>query len=195
MIGVNAAEAGSGKVGVVGKSTNNIGSTNSNGSTNATSKSIVIDSQGKALIGEWSATTKLTSPANAEDHWLKYVTEFPEFSNAAQYVEGAQNFMTKPLSNTLSKVRLNGGTLYYEAATSTFAVKNSAGEPRTMFRPADEINYWNKQWSMDCLNARVVKITYFLRMEGMRFVLFVTGRTTPFNLESRIIKTGQIILD
>ena len=38
-----------------------------------------------------------------------------------------------------------GDTLIYNQATNTFLVKGIDGAPRTMFRPTDGINYWNKQ--------------------------------------------------
>jgi filamentous hemagglutinin len=78
-------------------------------------------------------------------HWSKHAAEFPEFRNASQYVESAQKFVSNPPTNVLTKTRPNGDVLFYDTASNTFAVKNSAGAPRTMFRPTDGINYWNKQ--------------------------------------------------
>lgn len=114
-------------------------------SVNGSDKKTIIDSKGNALVGDWSATQKLTAPENALSHWIKHSSEFPEYSNASQYMEGAQTFVSKPPSNVLIKTRANGDTLLYDPLSNTFAVKTVDGTPRTMFRPADGINYWRKQ--------------------------------------------------
>jgi hypothetical protein len=108
-------------------------------------KTIIVDSKGNALSGDWSTTKALTSSENAGAHWSKHGGEFPEFKNTSQYVDGAQNFVTNPPATVLTKTRPNGDVLLYDPVSNTFAVKNSAGAPRTMFRPTDGINYWNKQ--------------------------------------------------
>jgi len=45
----------------------------------------------------------------------------------------------------LTKTRPNGDTLYYDPSTNTFAVQNANGAPKTMFKPAAGMAYWNKQ--------------------------------------------------
>ncbi|MFV0456881.1 MAG: hypothetical protein ACK5NQ_18195, partial [Pseudomonas sp.] len=114
------------------------------GAKEAPGKTIIVDSQGNALVGDWSVTKKLTAPENAFAHWTKHSSEFPEYSNASQYVEGAQSFVSNPPANVLTKMR-NGDTLLYDPSSNTFAVKTADGAPRTMFRPSDGINYWSKQ--------------------------------------------------
>ncbi|MBA8737071.1 hemagglutinin repeat-containing protein, partial [Chromobacterium violaceum] len=106
---------------------------------------INVDNKGNALIGDWSATKSLSAPENAGIHWGKHSSEFPEIENASQYVEIAQGFVSNPPAGVLKKVRPNGDVLLYDPATNTFAVKNSSGAPRTMFRPGDGINYWKRQ--------------------------------------------------
>lgn len=71
--------------------------------------------------------------------------EFSEYQNAKQYVEGAKNFFNNPLSGTLMKFRPNGDKLFFNPANNTFGVQGADGAPRTMFRPNDGFNYWNKQ--------------------------------------------------
>ncbi|MDD7973647.1 hypothetical protein [Roseinatronobacter alkalisoli] len=111
---------------------------------NAGSPAIYVDSKGNAIVGGWSSTRRLTSPENALGHWNKHRTEFPEYSNAAQYVEGAQTFVRSPPATALTKTR-GADTLIYDPPTNTFAVKTSDGVPRTMFRPSVGIDYWNRQ--------------------------------------------------
>ncbi|WP_354681460.1 hypothetical protein [Cupriavidus plantarum] len=93
----------------------------------------------------WSSKQNQTSVENAYGHWDKHQSEFPEYKNSVQYVQGAQNFVTDPPAGTLIKTRPNGDTLLYNPATNTFATKTADGAPRTMFRPKDGIDYWNKQ--------------------------------------------------
>ena len=93
----------------------------------------------------WTGTKNKTGVENAFGHFKKHGKEFPEFPNATQYAQGARNFVTNPPKRTFTKVRPNGDKLFYNPATNTFAVQRADGALRTMFRPADGINYWNKQ--------------------------------------------------
>ncbi len=93
----------------------------------------------------WTSTNSKSSVENAFGHWQKQRPELPEFHNAAQYVQGTKDFFNNPPSGTLKKVRPNGDTLFYNPANNTFAIQAPDGSPRTMFRPASGMNYWNKQ--------------------------------------------------
>jgi RHS repeat-associated protein len=93
----------------------------------------------------WTATKTKTPVQNAFRHWKDHGVEFPEFQNAKQYVEGTKSFFSNPPVGTLTKVRPNGDKLFYNPANNTFGVQAADGAPRTMFRPTDDINYWNKQ--------------------------------------------------
>ncbi|QYY31134.1 MULTISPECIES: hypothetical protein [Cupriavidus] len=108
-----------------------------------------VDAALGAVVGGagsfWSSKKNQSSVENAYGHWDKHQSEFPEYQNSVQYVQGAQNFVTNPPAGTLVKTRPNGDTLLYDPATNTFATKTADGAPRTMFRPQDGIGYWNKQ--------------------------------------------------
>lgn len=113
---------------------------------------ITVDTKGNALIGDWSNTKTLSSPANADAHWIKHQAEFPEFTNAGQYIKGTQDFVNNPPAGTLSRLRLDGDTVYYNPITDTFAVKSPTGAPRTMFVPnpvkhgyPSNLDYFNAQ--------------------------------------------------
>ncbi|HEX3627414.1 MAG TPA: toxin TcdB middle/N-terminal domain-containing protein [Verrucomicrobiae bacterium] len=93
----------------------------------------------------WSSTKARSAVENAFAHWEKHRAEFPEFQNAKQYVEGAKDFFKTPPPGTLTKIRSNGDKLFYNPASNTFGVQAANGAPRTMFRPSDGMNYWNKQ--------------------------------------------------
>lgn len=116
-----------------------------------TGQTVIVDSKGNALVGDWSSTKKLTSPENALAHWNKHQSEFPEYSNASQYVAGAQSFISSPPSSVITKTR-GGDTLLYDPTTNIFAVRGSDGAPRTMFKPdpskhghATNMDYFNAQ--------------------------------------------------
>ncbi|MGB9992949.1 hypothetical protein [Pseudoduganella rhizocola] len=100
------------------------------------------ESLSKAAI--WSSKKGVTSVENAYGHWKKHAAEFPEFQNAKQYVDAARSFVTNPPAGALTKVK-DGNTLIYDAATNTFGSRAANGVPRTMFRPRDGIDYWNRQ--------------------------------------------------
>lgn len=93
----------------------------------------------------WSSTKSKSAVENALGHWNKHKSEFPEIQNAKQYAEKAKSFLTNPPQGTLTKTNARGDTLRYDPGTNTFGVLGQDGAPRTMFRPTDGINYWNRQ--------------------------------------------------
>ncbi|EJL70929.1 RHS repeat-associated core domain protein containing protein [Chryseobacterium populi] len=95
--------------------------------------------------GLWTSTKNMSSAGNAFSHFKKHGNEFPEFGNSLQYAEGAHQFMSKSPAGTLMKTRTNGDIMKYHPTTNTFGVTNSAGAPKTLFRPKDGMNYWLKQ--------------------------------------------------
>ncbi|KQU77029.1 hypothetical protein ASE08_04775 [Rhizobacter sp. Root16D2] len=72
------------------------------------------------------------------------VEPFPELANSKQYVEAAHSLAAHPPARALTKAR-GAETLMYDQATNTFLVRGADSAPKTMFRPTDGINYWNKQ--------------------------------------------------
>ncbi|EJC85478.1 hypothetical protein Rleg4DRAFT_7363 [Rhizobium leguminosarum bv. trifolii WSM2297] len=100
----------------------------------------------------WSSTGSKTAVENAYGHWDKHVSEFPEYQNSLQYVQGARDFVANPPTGTLTITRSNGDTVLYNPTTNTFAVKSADGTPRTMFRPdptehgyPTNLDYFNAQ--------------------------------------------------
>jgi len=96
--------------------------------------------------GSWWTPGRPGDPVrNAYEHWKKHGSEFPEYKNAKQYVDGARDFVNNSPTGTLTKARPNGDTLFYHPGSNTFAVTDASGALRTMFRPNSGINYWNAQ--------------------------------------------------
>jgi len=85
------------------------------------------------------------SSANAEEHWRKHGAQFSEDHNAREYEDEASNFVHSPPARAEIKHRENGDTLIYDHDTNTFAVEDSHGNPRTMFKPERGEAYWDRQ--------------------------------------------------
>lgn len=86
----------------------------------------------------WSATRGKTPVQNAFGHYEKHVVkrgEFPSIKNAKQYVDQATGFLNNPPAGTLSKTRPNGDVVRFNPNTDEFGIMNSAGAPRTYFKP------------------------------------------------------------
>ena len=45
----------------------------------------------------------------------------------------------------MTKTRDNGDILLYHPESNTLGIKSKDGAPRTMFKPADKMDYWNDQ--------------------------------------------------
>jgi len=98
----------------------------------------------KAAVPLWSSTQRKSAVQNALGHWNKHKAEFPELTNSKQYVEAAHSLAANPPATALIKKR-GADTLIYDTSTNTFLVKGADGAPRSMFRPVDGIDYFNKQ--------------------------------------------------
>ena len=93
----------------------------------------------------WTSTGTKTGIENAVSHWNKHEDEFPKYENAEQYFDGALDVVNNPPEGTLTKTAANGDNLIYDPISNTFAVQSSNGQIRTMFRPSDGLDYWNRQ--------------------------------------------------
>jgi filamentous hemagglutinin len=85
------------------------------------------------------------SAGNAQEHWQKHGSEFPQMHSERDYVNAANAFVHHPPFDALIKHDARGDTLFYEPSTDTFAVMNAAGEPRTFFKPDSGARYWARQ--------------------------------------------------
>lgn len=65
--------------------------------------------------------------------------------SAEDYLARVRAFTRQPPGGTEIVTRANGDTLFYQAATNTFAVVDRDGVPRTMFKPDDGPTYWARQ--------------------------------------------------
>ena len=93
----------------------------------------------------WTSTNHSSNIDNAIRHWSDHGADFPELKSIDEYVDYAHDFLKNPPQGVLTKTRANGDVLRYDPASNTFAVMNSAGKPKTIFKPNDGYNYWLKQ--------------------------------------------------
>ena len=115
-------------------------------------RTIQVDQSGNALMGDWSSTKTLTSPDNALSHWNNHASEFPQYTNADQYAQAAQNFVDNPPPGTLTKTRANGDTIFFDPASDTFAVSYGTGAPKPMFIPDPAVHGYTT--NLDYFNAQ-----------------------------------------
>jgi pyocin large subunit-like protein len=66
-----------------------------------------------------------------------------------QFVLKAHAFVGHPPKGTLTLTRKNGDTLFYDPKGNVFAVASKDGAPRTMFKPDDGMDYWQKQKGLE----------------------------------------------
>ena len=104
---------------------------------------VYCDATNKVSI--WSPGKTGNAVENAFGHFKKHGSEFLEFQNSKQYVEGAKKFFSDPPSGALTKTRASGDKLFYDPPSNTFGVQAADGAPKTMFRPDKGIDYWNKK--------------------------------------------------
>ena len=84
-------------------------------------------------------------PANLTRHWEKHQKEFPNFKTEKEYGDFALKFFQYPPQGTLFKRNQAGDYLFYYQKWNVFGVTTKDGVPKTMFRPTQGINYWNRQ--------------------------------------------------
>lgn len=92
----------------------------------------------------WAITPDYNPRDNARYHWRKHQLEFAnEYDNAAEYAQGAVNFVENPPAGSIIRDNLeNGRTAIYHRETNTLAFTDSFGKVRSMFRPnANDHNY------------------------------------------------------
>jgi len=99
----------------------------------------------------WTSTRTGTSVSNAFRHFKDHGADFGA-RNAVDYTKQAQAFLRSPPSGTLSRVRSNGDVVRYNPGSNTFGVMDSAGAPRTFFRPDPSVHGYPS--NLDYFNAQ-----------------------------------------
>ena len=92
----------------------------------------------------WSSTRRYTAEENAQRAFARNGEAFGA-ADVDAYVRQAHAFISDPPAGTETARRRNGDTIFYHAASNTFAVATADGAPRTMFKPDDGAAYWAEQ--------------------------------------------------
>lgn len=92
----------------------------------------------------WSETRSRSAEEGARRAFERNGAAFGA-ADVDAYVRAAHAFIASPPAGTETAERANGDTLYYHAASNTFAVATREGAPRTMFKPDDGPAYWAEQ--------------------------------------------------
>lgn len=92
----------------------------------------------------WSSNAKYSAEENAAYHFERNGADF-EARTVDAFVRKAHAFVNDPPRGALTMTRANGDRLVYDEKTNTFAVATRDGAPRTMFKPDDGLEYWERQ--------------------------------------------------
>lgn len=92
----------------------------------------------------WSEARNRTPEEGAQRSFERNGEDFGAATVDA-YIQQAHAFIADPPAGTETVQRRNGDTLYYHAASNTFAVATRDGAPRTLFRPDEGAAYWAEQ--------------------------------------------------
>jgi hypothetical protein len=104
-------------------------------------KDVVPQIDGKPM---WSASRRYSAEEGAQRAFARNGEAFGA-RDIDQFVRKAQAFVEHPPKGTLTLTRANGDTLFYDPKGNVFAVASKTGAPRTMFKPDDGMDYWQKQ--------------------------------------------------
>ena len=108
-----------------------------------TAAEAVVGGSAEASIA-WAESRRGTPQENAERAFERNGRDF-DATSVEDFARKANTFISRPPAGTEILQRSNGDRLFYHPATNTFAVANSEGRPRTMFKPDDGAAYWDVQ--------------------------------------------------
>ncbi len=88
----------------------------------------------------WSLGRYGDSIKNAFEHWNNHKSDFSQFRNAKEYVEGTYNFFKNYSADVLSGFRKNGDKLIYDVKNNILGIMDKNEVPKTMFKPDPSIH-------------------------------------------------------
>ena len=116
---------------------------------------VAAASDGKPI---WAASKRYAAQEGAQRAFERNGEAF-DARSLDQFVLKAHAFVGHPPKGTQTITRKNGDTLFYDPKGNVFAVADKAGAPRTMFKPDDGADYWQKQKDTEAKAARTAKRT------------------------------------
>ena len=76
---------------------------------------------------------------NAQQHWVKHQSDFPQFKNEFDYANYADKFVNSPSKNAMVKNLQGGRTAIYEPSTNTLGFKQN-GTPTSLYKPDPSVH-------------------------------------------------------
>ncbi|MDP8916324.1 MAG: hypothetical protein M3M95_03805 [Pseudomonadota bacterium] len=93
----------------------------------------------------WAANRDSSAEAAAQRQFERNGEAFGA-DTVEEYIDRAHAFVSKPPAGAERATRAsNGDKLVYDPKTNTFAVATRDGAPRTMFKPDEGAEYWERQ--------------------------------------------------
>lgn len=92
----------------------------------------------------WSQNRTHTAQENAEFHFEQAGAEIGA-RTLDEFLAKTHRFVDHPPAGTLTVTRRNGDRLLYDPRNNIFAVATAEGAPRTIFKPANGMEYWTEQ--------------------------------------------------
>lgn len=90
----------------------------------------------------WAANRRYSAEENAEYQFTQHGAEFGA-RDVEDFVRKVHAFARRAGNERFE--RTNGDLLLYDPKANVFAVYNSDGAPKTMFKPRDGAAYWDEQ--------------------------------------------------
>jgi pyocin large subunit-like protein len=100
----------------------------------------------------FTANRSATSQERADQLFERNGADFGA-RDTRDFAAKARAFVTNPPAGVETIRRGNGDTLFYHAASNTFAVATRDGTPRTMFKPDNGEAYWLQQKEREAQRA------------------------------------------
>ena len=114
---------------------------------------VAVAGDGKPI---WAASKRYAAEEGARRAFERNGEAF-DARSLDQFVMKAHAFVGHPPKGTQTLTRKNGDTLFYDPKGNVFAVADKSGAPRTMFKPDDGPDYWQKQKDTEAKAARTAK--------------------------------------
>lgn len=114
---------------------------------------VAVAQDGKPI---WAASKRYAAQEGAQRAFERNGEAF-DARSLEQFVMKAHAFVGHPPKGTQTITRKNGDTLFYDPKGNVFAVADKSGAPRTMFKPDDGADYWQKQKDAEAKAARTAK--------------------------------------
>ena len=100
----------------------------------------------------WSEGKPQHPVRNALDHWNDHKSDFPQYNNALEYINGAKMFLNNPPATAKTIIRRNGEKIVYDPISNVIGVADKYGVPKSLYKPDPMVHGHNT--NMEYFNAQ-----------------------------------------